>query len=163
MSSYSIQALPWRNLLSISLFPEIRHEKLSRYTDLVDHVIPIVKAFNIIPSPVSPIKILVIHPTDNHRMDRITKIIIKLTKIATADNKVISHENFFLATTNVLATNSKNVEMHDNIIFIGKLSLIQLCRRNVQVYLNFIFVTATALHPLRPLNFRQRRVIRPQS
>lgn len=149
VSSYWKNTIPWNNLVAINLFPHVQYHNLFPTNDLLEYTIPIQTKY-IFPTQLSPIKILILHPTEKYTMEQLSKLVESTGKALIEKYAYISHERFYLVNTTFSLPNmqtSQDLQVH-----IEKLSLAQICRRNFDIYLNLVYLAPTTWSALSDIS-----------
>lgn len=129
VSIFSMKTLPWSNLVSIFISPHIQLFNLLSDRNCFKDIISNKLTHNILPSVIPPIKILLPHPSENYTNEQLTEFISSTISTAKVYIRFIlirlTSEHFKFIGTVYQAS-------------IQNPYIIQLCRRNAEVYLNFV-------------------------
>lgn len=132
-SSFAGNSRPWHILVSITIFPHVRLRNVIQPSHFLDNIGSAGNPYNIFPSPVPSTNILVVHPSDRSDRYGLSEFIKLLVETSSLRFRTMFHALFYIAT-------SKEIEKEMS-ISIQDLNLIQLCRINGQVSINFLHVT----------------------
>lgn len=137
VSAYWKQSRPWNSEVSIILFP---HTHLHEYLSFDDFTYMINRnklRHTVLPSSLPPIKILVVHPSEASEMDQLTGTIALLANSLTLGNKYMSNGQFYIVNA-TYSHPTLTVGESEKHIVIQALNIIQLCRRDAEIYVNIV-------------------------
>lgn len=134
ISTFWRKSRGWNNIISISLLPHIQLHTIHQgnYAYINYEISPVKTSFNIFPSPISPIKIFIISPSDSYDNDGFAKIVSFIS------GRLQQFARFYLYDTKWIISNRSEVNCT---ILMDKLYVIQLCRRKLQFCLRTIPLT----------------------
>lgn len=129
-SSYLKDTRPWNNLVSIHVFPEVQLIEMTKDDRaFIDHMVhPIHTFYSIFPSALPNLKIIVLRNSDIHPSNQLTKVVEMI------NFQMLTYSNLLLVSTVISPFKSITMDRHE---LIDNLKIIQLCRRDIQIYLNF--------------------------
>lgn len=139
ISSYWKETHSWSNIVTIALFPHIKLCQNLPSSSFIDHVTPIPRTLHSFPSPMPPIKLLVVHPSETHLREHLTSLIAILALLVAEKHEYTSHAKFYLVTTMFESNEEKPREKSvTKSILMHELSTVQLCQKLVSMHLNII-------------------------
>lgn len=139
ISSFWKATRPWNNIVSIALLPNVSLHQIVPSADFRDHITPVIRNLYSFPSPVPPIKILIIHYSELQLRNHLSGLTIRLMELISDGNEYISHGRIYLVTTMPTSLfKGGEVKLIGSITSIHELNTIQFCRRLVSIHVNLL-------------------------
>lgn len=135
ISTYWNKMVAWNSLVWISLFPHIQMDHMEDEVSL-DYICNdeacLENVYNIFPSAVAPIRIFILHKSDIHEASRLGRLISNLNAETRA------YTRYYFVSTKIVESTRAEV---DHELLITSLSIIQVCRREFRIHINFVVIS----------------------